>query len=78
LNSEAALVVSVQTPDSTIYWNGISLKSQVPDHRIHKYKTVEGEFWLPKSLPENSTIATYIWNKNRETLEVSKIDFYLE
>ena len=78
LNSEAAIVLAVQTPDTTVYWNAFRIKDQVPEHRVHKYKTVEGEFVLPVPLPVNSTIAAYIWNKNKETLTVSDFDLYLE
>ncbi|MBA4409668.1 MAG: hypothetical protein C0397_09625 [Odoribacter sp.] len=78
LNSEASLVLSVDTPDSTIYWNAFKLKDQVPDNLLHKNKTVVGEFWLPVPLPFNSTIAAYIWNKNKETLTLSKLELSLE
>jgi len=78
LNSEASMVVAVETPDSTIYWNAFKLKEQVPDHRLHKDKTVVGEFVLPVPLPVNSTIAAYIWNKNKETLTLSKLELSLE
>ena len=78
LNSEAVIVLAVQTPDTTVYWNAFRIKDQVPEQRIHKYKTVEGEFVLPVPLPVNSTIAAYIWNKNKETLTVSDFDLYLE
>lgn len=78
LKSEASLVLAVSTPDSTIFWNGFKLKDQVPDHRIHKYKTVFGQFFLPDPLPLNSTITTYIWNIKKETLTLSAFDLYLE
>lgn len=78
LNSEASMVLAVETPDSTIYWNAFKLKEQVPDHRLHKDKTVVGEFVLPVPLPVNSTIAAYIWNKNKETLTLSKLELSLE
>jgi len=78
LNSEASLVLAVDSPDSTIYWNAFKLKDQVPDHLLHKNKTVVGEFWLPVPLPFNSTIAAYIWNKNKETLTVTKLELSLE
>ena len=78
LHSEASLVVSVDSSDSTIYWNAFKLKEQVPDHRLHKNQTVVGEFVLPVPLPANSTIAAYIWNKNKETLTLSKLELSLE
>jgi hypothetical protein len=78
LDSEASLVLSVDTPDSTIYWNAFKLRDQIAENQIHKNRTVVGEFWLPVPLPFNSTIAAYIWNKNRETLSLSKLELYLE
>jgi len=77
-DSEAALVLAIETPDTTLYWNAFRLKDQVPDGKLHKKQIVEGEFWIPASIPKNATIATYIWNKNKETLTVSKLDLYLE
>ena len=78
VNSEALLVLAVGTPDSTLYWNGFRLKDQISDKKLYKKQTVEGEFWIPTSLPENATITTYIWNKSKESLTVSKMDLYLE
>ena len=72
------MVLAIETPDTTLYWNAFRLKDQVPDGKLHKKQTVEGEFWIPASIPKNATIATYIWNKNKETLTVSKLDLYLE
>jgi hypothetical protein len=78
LNSEAALVVSVMKNDSTYFWDGIRLKSQIADGKLNNFKTIEGTFKLPLALPENSTIAVYVWNKDKEKLQVKTIDFYLE
>jgi hypothetical protein len=77
-NSEALLVVSVEIPDSTIYWGSLKLRDQVPDNKLHKKQIVEGDFWIPVSLPKNATIAAYIWNKNKESLAVSKLILSLE
>ena len=77
-NSEASLVLSVDTPDSTIFWNGFKLKDQITDQQLHKSKKVVGEFVLPVSLPDNATIKTYIWNKNKESLTLNKLDLSLE
>jgi hypothetical protein len=78
VNSQASLVVSVETPDSSYYWNAFRLRDRVEDNQINKNVTVEGEFWLPVPLPKEATIVTYIWNTNKETLSLSKLDFYLE
>jgi len=77
-DSEAALVLAIETPDTKLYWNAFRLKDQVADSKLHKKQTVEGEFWIPASIPKNATIAAYIWNKNKETLTVSEFDLYLE
>lgn len=75
-NSEALLVLSVQNPDSVVYWNAFRLRDQI--NKLHKKQAVEGEFWLPVPLPENSTIATYIWNKEKESLSFNQLKIFLE
>jgi hypothetical protein len=77
-NSEALLVLVVESSDSTIYWNSVKLSNQIPNNKMHKMRKVEGEFWLPDPLPPNSTIATYIWNLNKESLILGKLEISLE
>jgi hypothetical protein len=78
VNSQAALVLSVETPDSSYYWNAIRLKDKIGDGQINGFVSVEGEFWLPPTIPKEATILTYIWNKNKENLQVKKLEFSLE
>ncbi len=77
-NPEAFLVFAIDGPDSLLYWNSINLKDKIPDRKINKLHTVEGEFGLPVPLPENSRISAYIWNKNGESLIVEKLEVTLE
>ena len=77
-NSEAMLVLSVENPDSVVYWNAIKLKEQIPDRKLHKMQTVVGEFNLPVPFPPNSTVSAFIWNINRESLSLSKLEISLE
>jgi hypothetical protein len=77
-NSEALLVLAIENPDSTIYWGSYRLRDQVPHNKLNKRQNIEGEFWIPVVLPKNATIATYIWNKNKESLSISELDLYLE
>jgi hypothetical protein len=77
-DSEAALVLAIETPDSTLYWSAIRLKDQIADSKLHKKQTVEGEFWIPVSLPKNATIATYIWNLKKESLTVNELELSIE
>ncbi|MDP3914931.1 MAG: hypothetical protein Q8R96_14455 [Bacteroidota bacterium] len=77
-DSEAALVLAIETPDSTLYWSAVRLKDHIEDSKLHKKQTVEGEFWIPVSLPKNATIATYIWNLKKESLTVNELELTIE
>ncbi len=78
-NSEALLVLSIENPDSTIYWNSVKVGDFCRDDKPCTNLTVKGDFWLPLHYPiNNSTISAYIWNKNKETLTVSSLDVHLE
>ncbi len=76
-NSEASVVLAIETPDSTIYWNGGLLREQIPNNRLNRKRKVKYDFWIPATIPRNSTIATYIWNKNKERLILHDLDLYL-
>lgn len=75
---EAMLVLAVESPDSLIYWNSGLLKDYIPKRRLNRKHKVEAEFWLPVPLPENSTIVSYIWNKNNEQLILYELELALE
>lgn len=76
--TEALLVLSVEGTDSTLFWNSLPLKEQTQANRIHKVQTIEGEFWVPRPLPINSTLAVYVWNKEKETFTLNELDVYLK
>lgn len=77
-NSEALLVIAIDSPDSLFYWNSLKLKNEIPPGKIKKLYSVKGEFRLPDGMPENSKISVYIWNINREFLTVRNIKVSLE
>jgi hypothetical protein len=78
INSEALLVLAVDGPDSMLYWKAVKLKDKIPDSKINKLHSVAEEFMLPVPLPKNSGISTYIWNKDRESLTIDKLEVFLE
>jgi hypothetical protein len=77
-NLEALLVLSIESPDSLVYWNSCLLRDQIPDKKVNRKHRIEGEFRLPVPLPVNSTIAVYIWNREKETLTMNKLKITLE
>jgi len=78
LNSEALIVLSIGRNDSTIFWGSSQLRDQIPNDKLNKKQKVEAEFYIPFPFPANSTISVFIWNTNKESLTVSKLDLYLE
>ncbi len=77
-NSGALLVLAIESPDSLVYWNSYLLRDQIPDDKINQMHVIEGEFWLPVPIPRNSTIAAYIWNREKERLTLNKLKLVLE
>lgn len=77
-NSAANLVFQISTSDSIIYWNSIKLSDQnlqSDPQAIYRYK---GDFWLPKNYNIHSQASAFIWNLEKDSLEVSYISIQLE
>ena len=78
LNSEASIVVAIVSNDSTIYWNGYSLKSSYNFNKLGEKQRITGDFWFPREFTTNSVLSTYIWNMNKDSLQVSRVKIHLE
>ncbi len=77
-DSEALLVLSIENQDSVVYWNSIRLIEHVPENKLNTKQRIRGEFWLPERIPENSKMATYVWNLKKEALEIHTLKITLE
>ncbi len=78
LNSEASIVVAIVSNDSTIYWNGYPLKSSYNFNKLGEKQRIIGDFWFPREFTTNSVLSAYIWNMNKDSLQVSRIKIHLE
>ncbi len=77
-NSDAAIVVTIVSKDSTIYWNGYPLKESYNFNKLGEKQKIKNYFWLPRSYTTDSEISTFIWNINKDSLQVSNLRIYLE
>lgn len=77
-NSDAAIVVTIVSKDSIIYWNGYPLKESYNFDKLGKKQKIKNYFWLPRSYTTDSEISTYIWNVNKDSLQVSNLRLHLE
>ena len=77
-NSEALLVLSIESGDSSVYWNAFRFGDQISANQLCTEQIIEGDYWLPLHFSTNSTISAYVWNKNRENMTVNELDLFLE
>jgi hypothetical protein len=75
--SEAMIVMTITSGDSTIYWNGYPLKNSYNFEKAGVKQKITGDFWLPRYYTTNSEISTYIWNSNRDSLQISGLKIHL-
>ena len=78
LNSEASIVLAIVSNDSTIYWNGYPLKNSYDFNKLGEKQRIKGDFWFPREFTTNSNLSAYIWNMNKDSLQVSRIKIHLE
>jgi len=77
-STDAMVVVSIVSQDSTIYWNGVALKNSYNFENHGKKQRLKADFYLPRYYTTNSAISAYVWNIGKDSLQVSKIKINLE
>jgi hypothetical protein len=77
-DTEAVVVLQIETGDSIMYWNGIKLvddtNSQEPGTKIR----TKADFGLPRHYSTDAVVSTFIWNIKKDSLHISKMEIYLE
>jgi hypothetical protein len=76
-NTEAMIVLSITSGDSTLYWNGYPLKNGYDFTKPGTKQKLTGDFWLPRSFTTKSEISTYVWNSNKDSLLISGLKIHL-
>lgn len=77
-NSGAMIVVTIVSKDSTINWNGYALKDSYNFDKLGEKQKIKSWFWLPRYYTTDSEISTYIWNINKDSLQVSNFKIHLQ
>jgi hypothetical protein len=77
-STDAMVVVSIISQDSTVYWNGVALKDSYNFENHGKKQRIKADFYLPRNYTTNSVISAYVWNIGKDSLQVSKIKINLE
>jgi uncharacterized membrane protein YtjA (UPF0391 family) len=78
LYTEALIVLSIESNDSTIYWNSYSLKNGMDERKPGEKQKVIGDFWLPRDYTIDSKISTFVWNIGKDSLRISNFKIHLE
>lgn len=77
-NSGAMIVVSIVSGDSTINWNAYALKDSYNFDKLGEKQKIKNYFWFPRYYTTDSEISTFIWNINRDSLQISNFKIHLE
>lgn len=77
-DNNAHMIFQIATPDTTIYWNGIKIIDQFKENELGAMKRVTFDYWLPRRYTINSEISSFVWNMNKDSLQVSRIKIHLE
>jgi hypothetical protein len=77
-SSDAMVVVSIISQDSTLYWNGVALKDDYNFENRGEKQRIKADFYMPRYYTTNSVISAYVWNIGRDSLQVSRIKIKLE
>ena len=76
-NTEAMIVFSIVSDDSTLYWNGYPIKNEY-DFDRGGLQRITADFWLPRYYTIHSVASTFVWNINRDTLQISSLKLKME
>jgi hypothetical protein len=77
-NIEAAIVATIVSNDSTIYWNGYPLKMGYDFNRLGEKQRIKADFWFSRYYTVKSELSTFIWNMGKDSLEISEFKIRLE
>lgn len=77
-DTDAELVFQISTPDTLLYWNGTQIADQFDENDLGNFRKIKGDFWLPRHYTTKANISTFIWNKGRDSLLVSRFKVHLE
>jgi hypothetical protein len=77
-NTGAIVVCTIVSRDSTINWNGYAIKDSYNFDKLGEKQRIKNHFWLPRYYTTDSEISTYIWNINKDSLQVSNFKIHLE
>ncbi len=76
-STEAMIVFTVVSDDSTLYWNGYPLKNKY-DFDRGGIQRVTADFWLPRHYTIHSVASTFVWNINRDSLQLTSLKLKME
>ena len=77
-NTEALVVMTIASNDSTIYWNAYPLIELSDCDQPGKAQRIQADFWLPRYFTTDSEIVSYIWNIGGDSLKVFGMRIYLK
>ncbi len=76
--NNAHMIFQIATPDTMIYWNGIKIADQFQENELGTMKRVKFDYWLPRHYTIHSEMSSFVWNMNKDSLQVSRIKIHLE
>ena len=76
--TEAVVVLQIETGDSILHWNGIRLVDETDNKEPGKKLKKKADFGLPRHYSTDAVISTFIWNIGKDSLHISKMEVYLE
>jgi hypothetical protein len=77
-NPEAVVVLQIETGDSILYWNGVKLVDETNMKEPGSKIRAKVDFGLPRHYSTDAVISTFIWNIEKDSLHISKMEVYLE
>ncbi len=76
-DTEAALVLTIFSNDTTLNWNGHSLKHDYDFERSGEKQRLIADFWLPRNYTTDSEIVAYLWNYGKDSIQISNLRLHL-
>ncbi len=75
--NDAKVVLTIEGKDSVIYWNGYTIRDLYKMDKTGTYQRIICDFWLPPYYSTNSRLLLYIWNSEKQNLEIRKLKIKL-
>lgn len=76
--NNAHAIFQITNPDTIIYWNGIKIADQFHENELGTMKRVKFDYWLPRHYSIRSEMSSFVWNMNKDSLQVFRIKIHLE